>query len=103
MPETNPVHRATVIRKARFHVTRTLGQPCPTGYRVGDSIPVDLEDPEEAFRCSGAREALEPYIRVARQSNTAEPLRFAASCHCPYGKSEVVFYLHASRPFSAAS
>jgi uncharacterized repeat protein (TIGR04076 family) len=95
MSETS--HRK-MDRKARVIVTRTFGEPCLEGYQVGDSIPVDLKSPEGAFRCPAIHEALEPYLGVAQESTTPEPLQFAASCHCPRAKSEVVFYLRVSPP-----
>lgn len=76
---------------------RSFGS-CPVGYREGDTVTLDLDTPDERFRCAGVREALEPFLEAVRQSTAPGPLRFSASCHCPYSKSEVVFYLHASPP-----
>jgi uncharacterized repeat protein (TIGR04076 family) len=95
MAEDNP---RPINRKAQVIVTRTFGEPCPIAYRVGDRVPLDLEHPEAALRCHGVQEALEPYLTVAHDSDTPEPMQFAASCHCPHSKSEVVFYLHVSPP-----
>jgi uncharacterized repeat protein (TIGR04076 family) len=85
-------------RKAHVFVTHAFGESCPVGYKTGDTIPVDLDAPEAAFRCPGAQEALAPYLGLARTSGTPEPMQFAASCHCPHAKSEVVFYLRVSPP-----
>lgn len=98
MSESNPRPQEPVNRKARVIVTRAFGEPCPVGYKVGDAVSVDLNAPEDAFRCPSVQEALDPYLGVARQSEVPEPMQFAASCHCPHTKSEVVFYLHVSPP-----
>jgi uncharacterized repeat protein (TIGR04076 family) len=91
------MHEAA-IRKAHVMVTRAFGEPCPIGFKEGDSIPVDLNAPENVVQCPGMKDALEPYIDVARDSEVSGPMEFAASCQCPYSKSEVVFYLHVSPP-----
>ncbi len=98
MSEPQAFHPQPVDRKARVIVTRAFGEPCPVGYRAGDAVSVDLNEPEGAFRCPGVQEALEPYLAIAEESEVARPMQFSASCHCPHSKSEVVFYLHVSPP-----
>lgn len=102
MLESKPVQEEAVTRKARVVVTRTFGGPCPIGYKEGESVSVDLNDPEGSFRCQGVREALEPFLEAGQHSPIAESLEFAASCHCPHSKAEVVFYLHLSPPLRQA-
>jgi uncharacterized repeat protein (TIGR04076 family) len=89
-------------RKARVIVSRTFGQPCPVGYHEGDHIPVDPANPDGAFRCPGVQEALAPFLETAEGSQSRDAMEFAASCHCPHSKSEVVFYLHVSPPLHRA-
>jgi uncharacterized repeat protein (TIGR04076 family) len=92
----------TTFRKARVRVTRALGSACPVGYREGESMTVDLNSPEEAFRCPGVQRAIEPFLDAARKSSAPEPLEFVASCECPHSHSEVVFSLHMSPPLHGA-
>jgi len=98
MPEVEQVQTGSTTRKARVTVTRAFGQPCPVSYHEGDAFSVDLDAPGAALRCPGVQEALEPFMNAGQESAVRDPLQFAASCHCPYSKSEVVFSLHLSPP-----
>jgi uncharacterized repeat protein (TIGR04076 family) len=84
---------AATNRKARVTVTKAFGT-CPIGYHEGDAVTIDLDTPERGLRCPGVEEALQPYIEVAERNPAAQPMEFAASCQCPYSKSEVVFHMH---------
>jgi uncharacterized repeat protein (TIGR04076 family) len=98
MRHVDETEEKAISRKARVTVTRAFGEACPISYKEGDSVSVDLDAPEGAFRCPGVQEALAPYLEVARDSATPEPMEFAASCHCPHANAELVFYLHVSPP-----
>lgn len=84
------------MREPRVAVVRNFGTLCPAGYRVGQRIPMDTEPPADSFKCSGAFEALQPFIESVEQRpdlSTYPACRFLASCDCPLADSEVVFYL----------
>ena len=91
-------NRQRESRIARVTVVKAFGHPCPVGYKEGDDISADLSAIEGELRCPGVRDALEPYLDAGEESHESQPMRFSASCHCPYSRSEVVFDLRLSPP-----
>ena len=86
--------RAHQIRTPTATVLRNFGAPCPVGYQVGESIPLGALQ-ENAFRCKGANEALEPFLDLLKTSEYVDPdCSFRFSCDCPLADSELVFFLY---------
>ena len=85
-----------MMQKPKVTVIRGFGN-CPAGYRVGETFRVRPPNPSAAFKCTGAFEAIEPYIDAIEERADRDgypTCQFVASCDCPLSDGEMVFYLH---------